>query len=217
MAPTLIYCADGNPRFAEIAIECGFRYGAQLPKTIYHPPYFADQNWRKPDRIAYMKTLAQFRPALATVLDWEHDAQFADVLSWAEEAAQYVETVIIIPKVINGIKRIPRNINGKPVRLGYSASSTFSGTSVPIFDFRGWGVHCLGGSPKTQMQVARYVDVQSCDGNYLQRVARQWGKFFISPGKYGYLRDIGRANEPDGMYKAFRLSCQNVREAWRNN
>jgi hypothetical protein len=115
--PTLIYCAAGNSRFAEIAISHGYLYGACLPNTVYFPPAFADQDWRAFNRAtteqkrmelraAYFTTLDRFRPRLATVLDWEREEQLPEVLSWADEASQLVtEAVIIIPKVVGGIKR----------------------------------------------------------------------------------------------------------------
>lgn len=84
----LIYCAAGNARFAQIAIDAGFLYGAQLPGTTYHPIWFADQNWKKPDRTKYMAALAEHRPHMASVLDLERADQLDEVLSWAEEAAQ---------------------------------------------------------------------------------------------------------------------------------
>ena len=74
----LIYCAAGNRRFAEIATSHGFRYGAQLPGTVYTdvaPLYFADQDWKEPNRDKYMSALAQHRPHMATVLDWEREEQ----------------------------------------------------------------------------------------------------------------------------------------------
>lgn len=145
MTPTLIYCAAGNKRFAETAIRYGFRYGAQLPGTTYFPVHFTDQNWRKPDRTRYIRALAEKRPALATVLDWEREEQLPEVLAWAQEAAQYAsEAVIIIPKVIGGIEKLPREIGGKPVRLGYSVPTKFGATSVPQWEFRGWPVHLPG-------------------------------------------------------------------------
>ena len=47
--PEIIYCADGNERFARIAIDAGFTFGAQLPNTVYYPPEFTDQNWKAPN------------------------------------------------------------------------------------------------------------------------------------------------------------------------
>ena len=116
MGTEIIYCANGNRRFAQIAIEAGMTYGAQQPGTVYFPPEFADQDWKKPNRTAYMAALAQHRPRMATVIDWERDEQLPEVLEWAEEAAQYVETVILIPKVLGGIPRLPRRVF--PTRVG---------------------------------------------------------------------------------------------------
>lgn len=216
----LIYCAVGAPRMAEIAIAAGFRYGLRLPDTAYYPIYFADQNWRKPDREAYMSALAEHRPALATVLDWEHPEQLPEVLEWAEEAARYVETVIIIPKVQGGIKLLPRSIGGKPVRLGYSVPTRFAGTSLPLWEFTGWPVHLLGGSPHKQMEMARYLDVRSADGNYVHKLAVQLNRYWVpGNGRFGHrwqeaLSDTGYIDN-DAPYRAFCHSCENIMTAWK--
>lgn len=218
--PELIYCAAGNRRFAEIATRQGYSYGAQLPNTIYMTPTFVDQDWRNPDRVAYMKTLAGHKPKLATVLDWEHEEQLPEVLSWAEQAAEYVtEAVIIIPKVVDGIKKLPATINGRPVRLGYSASSTFSSTPVSLGDFRGHSVHCLGGSVKTQMYVNRVVGSDSADGNYLLRAANERCSVY-SPAVIDKHKGFPRLSvlcgqRPiDSPYIAFELSCIGAQMAW---
>ena len=126
--PELIYCADGNPRFAKIAIDAGFFYGARLPGSVKYPIHFADQDWKNPDRARYMVELEKHRPVMATVLDWEQEEQLGEVLSWAEEAAQYVERVLLIPKVIGGIERLPRKIGGADVVLAYSVPTRYGGT-----------------------------------------------------------------------------------------
>ena len=219
--PTLIYCADGNRRFAEIALRRGLQYGAQLPNKVYFPPYFTDQNWKTPNRSGYMAAVEKYRPALATVLDWELPEQLPLVLDWAEEASQWVQdSIIIIPKVVGGIKQLPRAINGKPVRLGYSAASTFSSTPCPVSEFRGWSVHCLGGGPGNQMDLARKLDVQSADGNYIQLMARKYVQFY-SPGTRARNRHWPRLKsdadihiEWDAPYVAFELTCIAVPMAW---
>jgi len=207
--PTLIYCAGHNRKYAEIALACGFRYGAQLPTTVYYPPFFVDQNWRNPDRTIYMAELAKWRPELATVLDWERMEQLPEVLSWAEEAARYVETVIVIPKVQNGVRLLPRVIGGKPVRLGYSVPTQFAGTELMLFEFFGWPVHLLGGSPLKQLEIARYLDVVSADGSAATKAA-EYGNYF--DGRQW--RDIGECI--DMPYVAFRKSCENIMKAWIN-
>lgn len=222
MKTVLIYCAAGNKRFAEIAINHGYMYGAQLPNKVYFTPYFTDQNWKAPKRDKYMAALERHAPTLATVLDWEHEEQYSEVMSWADEASQYVrEAVIIIPKVVGGIKRLPREINGKQVRLGYSASSTFSSTPVSLSEFVGWPVHCLGGGVRIQMSLMRSHNLESADGNYIQNLARKWCQFYspaIRAKNNGWpmLKEIGMGHiKQDAIYLAFELTCMAVPMAFR--
>ena len=220
----LIYCAAGNKRFAEIAIKHGFVYGAQLPNTVYYPPKFVDQDWRNPDFDGYMNALDTHRPALASVLDWEYQEQLPEVLQWAETAARFVsEAVIIIPKVMGGISQLPRTIAGKQVRLGYSVPTSFAGTQLPPWEFSGWPVHLLGGSPPEQMKLANYMTVASADGNYAQKIAVRFNQFFAAGGTARWAKNrwwpqlqesvFGHVSE-DAIYLAFELSCINIRAAW---
>lgn len=229
--PELIYCSDGNRRFAQIAIEAGFTYGAQLPNTVYFKPEFVDQNWKRPDLATYLIALAKHRPRLATVLDWEQEEQLSEVLKWAEWVAAYVsEAVIIIPKVIGSIDRLPHAIGGKPVRLGYSVPSSFSGTQVPAWEFGNRPVHLLGGSPKKHYELNRYLNVLSADGNYSQRMATKHVQFFDFNGAARYAKNrfwptLREANggvnwgdgsaKADAPYEAFRRSCENIMSMWQ--
>jgi hypothetical protein len=210
----LIYCADGNRRFAQIAIEHGYLYGAQLPRTVYFPPFFADQDWKKPNRAAYMAALAKHRPHMASVLDLEQESQLAEVLSWAEEAAQYVAVVMVIPKVFGIIPSLPRRIGGAEVRLGYSVPTKFGGTELPVWEFVGWPVHLLGGSPNAQMELVHYMDVHSTDGNYAGMKARKFGEFWTRNG-WVSLSAAGYHERQDAMYEAFRRSCENIMQVWK--
>lgn len=210
MAIELVYCADGNRRLAQIAIDAGFLYGAQLPRTVYHSVWFADQDWKKPNRDRYMTALAQHRPHMATVLDWERQEQLPEVLAWAEDAAQYVEVVMIIPKVFSGISQLPRTVGGKPVRLGYSVPTKFGGSELPAWEFAGWPVHLLGGSPHKQMALTQYFDVRSADGNYHNLKATKFCEYWQS----GAWIPITPKQE-DALYEAFHRSCVNIMAAWK--
>lgn len=227
MTPALIYCANGNPRLATIAVEAGYRYGCQLPGSVMAGADldFADQDWKRPDRAAYMAALSVHRPRVASVLDWERSDQLPEVLDWAEEAAQHVrEGVIVIPKVPGEVDRIPRRVGGKAVILGYSVPTRYGSTPVPYWEFEGWPVHLLGGSPQQQMSEWMYLscvsEVVTADGNMPEKVAVKWCQFW-SPtvgGGGGYWRDLPEGEAPtDRVYEeAFRRSCRNVMAAWRS-
>lgn len=221
--PELIYCASGNARYAEIAIAAGFTYGAQLPGTVYFQPDFVDQDWKRPNRERYVAALAEHRPRMASVLDWERNEQLPEVLAWAEEAAQFVDVVMIIPKVHGGIARLPRRVGGANVRLGYSVPTTHGGTEVMAFEFLGWPVHLLGGSPGAQMRIAvTGLDVRSIDGNMMQKLASSHCLFW-RPGKRPFANGWISIEQADGErwpgdganYEAFARSCHNIMAAWR--
>ena len=174
-----------------------------------------------------MAALAEHRPTYATVLDWEAPEQLPVVLDWAEEAAQYAENVLIVPKVIGGIGKLPRTIGGKRVILAYSVPTRYGGTAVPVWEFAGWPIHILGGSPQVQMQAWRYLhgiaDVVSADGNYSQSMAVRYCQFW-RPGDARYaanrwwpkLEEVGNGTQwgEDAPYEAFRRSCENIMQAW---
>ena len=225
--PNVIYCAGGNKRFAEIAIANGLLYGARIPRDKPHYPiYFADQDWKKPNRNQYMIQLNQYRPKIATVLDLESKDQFCEVLSWAEEASQFCEYIVIIPKIPSVIKRLPKKINDKEVILGYSVPTKYGSTSISPEKFAGWTVHLLGGSPHRQMSLwdimSKYCYIFSVDGNFIQMIAIKYNKFWKNgDATYAENRWLPRLDEADGRkwskdapYEAFRRSCVNVIDAW---
>jgi hypothetical protein len=221
--PTLIYCADGNRRFAQTAIDAGFMYGSRLPaKSLHFPIWFADQDWKHPDRRLYMQCLSEHNPHMATVLDWEREEQLEEVIEWATEAAQYVEVIVIVPKVHHKVSLLPTSIAGKEVRLGYSVPTSYGGTELMVNEFFGWPVHLLGGSPQHQMELARYLDVRSADGNMCTKMAMRFGAFFTDkrlPCKnypWPTLKEAdGKEWGNDVPYEAFRRSCVNIMAAWR--
>jgi hypothetical protein len=213
--PTLIYCAGGNRRLAEIAAEAGFRCGAQLPDTIYLPLYFADQDWRRPDRQRYMAALAEHKPYMATVIDWERAEQLAEVLDWAEEASEHVSVVMVVPKVQGGIERLPARVGKAEVRLGYSVPSSYGASELMLTEFTERPVHLLGGNPWRQMELAHYLDVRSVDGNSHQGAAVRWCMVWTER-RWERLQVLeGTRRKVDAPYEAFRRSCVNIAAAWR--
>lgn len=220
--PRLIFCADGNTRHADIAVAEGWEYGARLPARglADHPLVFADQDWKKPDRERYMRCLEQHRPALATVLDWEHPDQLPEVLSWAEEAAQWVsEAVLIIPKIPGGVPLLPRSIGGRPVWLAYSVPTTYGGSPLGLWEFAGWPVHLLGGSPQKQREVWSYLrgiaQVMSLDGNMAKKMATGRCCYWTQKTtQHGHWQPLARAVERDAPDECLRRSLIEIKRMW---
>ena len=211
---------------AQIAINAGFVYGSQLPETVYFPIYFADQNWKTPNKDRYITELAKHKPHMATVLDLERQDQLEEVLEWSEEAAQHVKIILIIPKFSGAIAQLPRSINGAEIRLAYSVPTRYGGTEVPAWEFLGWPVHLLGGSPQRQMELARYLNVHSVDGNMHHKLAIQFCAFW-APGNARYaknkywpkLQEANAGVKWEGVnahHEAFRRSCNNIFKAWHD-
>ena len=213
-----IFCGKDHSHCLDIAMRSGFLYGRQLPygeKTKY-PMYFADQNWKKPNRLLYMKSLEFHRPHMATVLDLERRDQREEVLDWAASAAQFVNVVIIIPKV-SLIHTLPKQIGSAEVRLGYSVPTKYGGTEILTSEFLGWPVHLLGGNPAQQKKLMHYMNVRSADGNMLLKLARGgkiWmpgkGIFTSNPVQFTVAYGKRWNGETSMMEEVFRQSCDNM-------
>lgn len=219
--PTLIYCGGGNQKFAQIAQETGWKLGACCRDTVYLPIYFSDQDWEKPNKQKYIEFIREHQPYIATVLDFERREQLPSILAQAEEIALHVEKLIIIPKFVNSVELIPNKINNREVILGYSVPTKYGRTITPLWEF-GWRkVHLLGGSPQKQYELSHYLNVVSVDGNMMMKMAIQYCAFWRadkSKSKYGYwpqLKEIGLVHLENAPYKAFELSCINIKEFWR--
>lgn len=217
-ALALIYCSDGNAAFRQIATECGWLNGARLPGTVHGGAlYFADQEWKEPDRKKYMAALARHCPHMATVLDWEREEQWPEVWEWAQEAAQWVRQVVIIPKVSGCLDQIPESVGGAAVVLGYSVPTSYGASPVPLWEFARRPVHLLGGSPHRQMELTGYLNVVSVDGSMTQqqsRAGRFWRRERGSKGHWIQLSEIGVTLRNNAHHEAFRRSCINIRATW---
>ena len=183
--PKLIYCAGGNIRFAEIAIESNFLYGSQLPATTYYNVFFVDQNWKKPNKQAYIEAIKTRNPYLATVLDIESEVTYTEALDWAEEIAPHVGKLILIPKIEIDL---PLKIGGKEIIIGYSVPTKYGGTPIPIECFTDRKLHLLGGSPHAQMEIfMKYPNsIYSVDGNYHQKMAIRFNSVWELGKKRAY-------------------------------
>lgn len=164
-----------------------------------------------------MDALAYHRPALATVLDWEHPDQLGEVLSWAYEAAAHAGRIVIVPKVPGAVSSIPHEIRSVRVVLGYSIPTSYGGSPVPLWEFGTRPVHLLGGSPQKQLELADYLNVQSCDGNMAHQQAhccRFWSARKTEKGRWAQLATTGDLRGEGANREAFRRSLDTIWEAW---
>lgn len=228
MKPELIFCGGGNYHRAKIAKDSGFLLGAQLPNTtvydVYKPLYFADQDFKRPRYTDYIKSIRRYQPYMASVLDIEEWRRLDEYLMRAEEISQHCQVVMLIPKVKGIIKELPRTINGKQVRLGYSIPTSFGGTTVPIGEFQDWPVHLLGGNPLKQLSLYKEFNTISVDGNSHNGMANRC-QFFV-PDKFSgavnkhwptLFEFHGKRWDGNGPLEAFGRSCKAIMEMWGIN
>ena len=221
MIPTLIYCGSGNKRFDEIAMLY-FKLGARCGTTVYYPIYFADQNWKKPDKQKYIAFIHKHKPVMSTVVDWISKPDLSIVLEWAEEISSIVDKIIVIPKIVSGVDAIPDTINGKEVILGYSVPTKYGKTITPLWEFGNRKVHLLGGSPQKQYEMSKYLNVVSLDGNMSLKMATQYcafwntDKYKSKTGHWQQLHEIGIKDQKDAIYQAFEMSCKNIYNFWQD-
>lgn len=233
----VIYCAGGNARSAEIAIDAGMLYGAQLPGSVSYRPYFADQNHNKltsfestreqRDRecVRYITGLIEHAPYMATVIDWTTGIKWAEIEHWLDGVSQYAHVLIVIPKIVGSVQDIPTQWRGKPIRLGYSVPTKYGGTDVPLSEFASWvnGVHLLGGSPEVQAEVYRQLpNVRSVDSNKHNWAANHMCAFWVhrphvsaANPHWPTMAEAGEPQPNDAKYEAFRRSCVNIMQMWR--
>ena len=163
-----------------------------------------------------MKFLRIYTPVMATVLDLCDENQFDLVMSWAEEASQFVSRdIVIIPKINGIINKLPKQINGKRIVLGYSVPTTYGATYIPIEEFRGRSIHLLGGSIKNQIKIfdsmIKICNIVSIDGNYMARVAWFGDIWAQNDKKYG----SWKRNKNGHAIEALKESGKNILDMWK--
>lgn len=187
----MAYRMGWNPGIITTAVSAARRYVTAFPNG--KPIMFMDNEWHDYNHQQHIDALAEFKPKYGTVRDLVTTAQakeagirhysIDETLTMAEDVAQHVDNVILIPKW-DCIDQLPREIGGKRIVLGYSVQSSYGGTEVPVERFQGWPVHLLGGSWKRQRSLIAKLrdDVVSIDMNQQLRIS-QFGQFWWPDGE----------------------------------
>ena len=214
----IIYCGVGNVKLDIISIQNGFKYGLRLPakNNLDTPLFFSDQDWKNPNKEKYFEFVKLYNPTMATVLDIEREDQFLECLEWAEVISQWVEKIILIPKCLGVIEKIPKYINGKKIILGYSVPTKYGATTLDINLFKDFDIHLLGGAPNKQLEYKEKMNVVSIDCNYHSMKANKFGEYWT--GKFNdtrwWRKFEGEINPAQRSLKAFELSCKNIIKRW---
>lgn len=224
--PDLIYCADGNPRYAQIALDCGWMYGFRSDRTPgVSVCDFLDVNWKQPNLDRHRRMAAIYLPKYIVMPDVMHPSQLAPTLLLAAEFHAITGgCVIIVPKCEGIIALIP---NVWWLILGYSVASKYGGGAgdapPPAWEWMGRRVHWLGGNPYAQIRLASTisgVETVSLDANYTTHVARFGMIYRIGLGRNGgdvwrRMDDGGERVTEDVPYEAFRRSLIEIKRAWQ--
>lgn len=220
IAIRLVWCQGGNAQSARLAVGAGWWYGFRSDDNNYAaelgPVAMLDCHWENPDWQRHLALAARHRPWLATVPDTMTEADTDRTVRQAEEIAPFCDHPLVVPKAPGVIRRLPRKVGGKTLVLGYSVPTAYGGTELGVWDFAGWPVHLLGGNPRRQLDLARYMDTVSVDGNLAWRLARR-GIVMKENGAAGRsIReyDGGRWHGEGAHLEALRRSLASLKTFW---
>ncbi|GCE49211.1 hypothetical protein EI42_05986 [Thermosporothrix hazakensis] len=128
-----------------------------------------------------------------------------------EQLAEYCEVPLVVPKLSEQLQLLPPE-----VAIGFSVPSSYGAAQFLPWELAGRRVHLLGGSPKRQMELYRYISifatVTSVDGNYAQLMATKFAEYWEA-GRWHNHPAIEEKKE-NLYYECWRISCRNLRQAW---
>lgn len=213
----LIFCAGGNKERMQVALEEGWAPGTRSDYYVYphyRPLALLDVHWEGYDWPAHLRVAQAEHPWMAAVPDTMSADDLSRTLAMAEEIAPCCAHVMVIPKAPGVVPALPRVIGGTPVVLGYSVPTRYGATPLPVWDFSGWPVHLLGGTPLGQVRLAHYMDVVSADGNVACKVALRGAVITERGGREQLHRILGYRAENMPLV-ALRHSLRNIRTLWQ--
>lgn len=214
----LVFCQGGNTTYMDVATSLGWHTGSRSDDTIHaahRPLHLLDVHWIAVDWPAHLAVAMAERPALAAVPDVLTPSGLPLALAQAAQIAPHCGAILIIPKC-RVIDQIPRAISGTPVVLGYSVPTKYGASPLPLWEYAGWPVHLLGGTPRAQITAAGYMHVVSADGNMAQKIAHR-GFIFNARGHGAHLDSVEpRGDGPrQGMpARALAVSLRHITALW---
>lgn len=207
----LIYCAGGNRKLANIAVEEGFLYGARSDdiRQGLRCEGLIDIRWDNYDWHRHLDHVAFHQPKYAVVPDVMDPHDLAHTLQLATQLEAHCHRVIVVPKVPGVVKDIPSTY-----LVGISVPTSYAGFLPNSEELKGRDLHLLGGSPLQQRNLwleynSIKAKVLSVDLNCHAK-ASDFGSYWDG-SKW---RDDERASI--GKYPAFRKSCRGIVRMWKS-
>lgn len=165
--PILSILVKGNNRqMPEVARASGMAYGTRHIEAPRDWPLMVDIHWRDYDWQDYMHKIAEWRPVMAMVPDYEYPSQRRQLYQQIRDLkAAGVLRIMVCPKFSGAVAHIP-----SWCIVAVSVPSSYAGF-VPVFsELTGRRVHLLGGSPHKQIKtiiefVGAGIQIVSTDGN----------------------------------------------------
>lgn len=222
--PDLIYTSADNAAFLELTKQALWLPGMRSDKYPKGHVDFMDINYQKPNWDRHLAMCKEHRPKYAVVPDmsdslFDHE-DIRRALRQAEELQQYCEIVYIVPKLKMHIAFIPENYP-----IGFSVPS---GNGAAKYNFQRLArrkVHLLGGNPHFQMKLYQemryYAEFPSVDGNVLQKMALQFGKYWqgslYGGGWFEHPEKHATPKKKDLALECIAWSLKNIRDAWHSH
>lgn len=215
--PLLFYCGSGGKsKYDAIASEKGWRLGVRScgKWKIHQHMQMVDNEWKEYSHERHLKIVKENKPLICTARDIESPDQLPEILEQAKELAQHTGRVLLIPKCFVELPpnqwlgfSVPSAYGGVPPKqMQYWLSAgKYAGASDPAW-YQKHFVHLLGGSPESQAQYARLLNVVSLDANYAMNVARF--------GKSCWQGCSGGKKFVEGNYNALALSLEKQKSYW---
>jgi hypothetical protein len=156
---------------------------------------------------AHHNVVRSEKPRYAVAPDIDERVSFRDGIEWADELAEYAETVIVVPKTVMPVEVPDRFRVGMPCQNKYDPFPWKWTDYQPVEE-----VHLLGGSPVVHREIMKYyVPVESVDTTVPITSAKYgdyWNGEKWSPSDLGFYDCLARS------YRHLRLMMNRDRRYW---
>lgn len=189
-----IQVAGNNTKWPALCREAGIAYGSRHDDTIRAWPAMVDINWKKYDWDCYLAILAQHKPLMAMVADYERPEQKDLMLKQVQDLRDLgILRIMVCPKFDTAVADIPNDCV-----IAISIPSKYAGYLPPLSQLKNKQVHLLGGTPDKQRNYLLKIHgvgarVISADGNsHATADGRIWqsGRWMKNNSRTGYYENV---------------------------